>query len=105
MDGSGSRPLLGGLAHAQAGNPHAFDGRGTRYRGIECRFALVGIFQVWIGFYQGVFNHVVIILYSSAKIIVFISLKRFLAVVSLPLNSRPVRNMPGGLTRRIVGRR
>lgn len=61
MDGSGSRPLLGGFARAQTGNPHAFDGCGTRYRGIERRFPLDGIFQEGIGFYQGVFKHKVII--------------------------------------------
>jgi hypothetical protein len=51
MDGSRSCPLFGGLAHAQAGNPHAFDGRGTCYRSIERRLELSDIFQVGIGFY------------------------------------------------------
>jgi len=61
MDGSVSRPFLGGLAHAQAGNPHTFDGCGTFYRDRESRLALAGIFQVGICFNQGVFNHKTII--------------------------------------------
>lgn len=51
MDGSRSCALFGGLAQVQAGNPYAFDGRGTHYSSMERRFEQVGIFQVGIGFY------------------------------------------------------